>query len=117
MTTATLEQVHNQKSHRLDATMIARLFGLTLKDLAGVISASPDSLRRRPDGPSFQSGLGHIAAAYDELSEILSDSAIKSWMRHPLRGLANKTPLAYATEHGPDVLEALTKEVTSGGYG
>lgn len=116
-TAASLEKVHNPRTHRLDAKEIAPLFGVTIRTLAKMISANEVTVRTRSDSPRLQPQLQKLVVVYDTLGEMMPVDGIAKWMHHPLRSLGGLTAIQLAEEHGVDSLQALVDEMLGGGYG
>ncbi len=114
---ATLDRVHNARSHRLDAKEIAPLFGVNLRTLAMMIGANANTVRTRSDSTTLQSGLKEAVIAYEALSEIFpEDATIARWMHHPLRSLDGITPIELAQKHGIAALREHVETMAAGNY-
>ena len=115
-TAASLEKVHNPRTHRLDAKELAPLFGVTIRTLAKMIKANETTVRTRSDSPALQAPLQKLVFIYDTLSEMLPVEGIPNWMHHPLRTLGGITPIELAETHSVDNLRQLVEEMFAGGY-
>ena len=117
-TAATLDRVHNARSHRLDAKAIAPLFGVNLRTFATMIGANANTVRTRSDSVSLQGTLKDAVVTYDTLSEMFPlDETIARWMHHPLRSLDGKrTPIELAEREGIGALRELVESMFAGNY-
>lgn len=116
MTTAVLAQLHDAKTHRLDARRIARLFGLSYRELGRAIRESENTVKAPRTSAKLQPKLQQLALAYEQLQTMIPAEYIPTWMRHPIKRLQGQTPLAYFLKSGLDGFTALTEEIDTGTY-
>jgi hypothetical protein len=118
MTTALLERLHTA-SHNLDAAKVAKLMGVSLKDIATTIGVKYPTLKARTDAPIAQPGLQKLVDAWEMLDNLFAghEDHIRAWIRHPLRRFRGETALWLMREHGADSFQALVEEMAFGTNG
>lgn len=116
ITAERLEQLHDPKSHRLSAAGFCTIFGLSLREFARAIDESESTVKNDPDSPKLQPKLNSLALAYENLHTTYSDQHIPKWMRHPMKRLEGRTPLAYMSEFGVEPFFQLTEEIAGDTY-
>ena len=86
---------HSRESGRYDAKAIAQLLGLSVSDVAKIIRERPDSVRRRPDARSYQTGLGDLARLIGWLGRVFKDNAtMRMWLNASNDELGGRSPLS-----------------------
>jgi len=113
----TIDRVHNETSHRLDARLIAELYGAKLKDLAQWTRVSYETLRKKSDSDLAQTQLRMLVNAWELLATIFeSEASIRNWLNHPIRRLQGQTPIWLLVTEGADAFEGLAEEIINGAF-
>ncbi len=113
----TIDRVHNETSHRLDARRIAELYGAPLKDLSKWTRLSYETIRKKPDSDLAQASLLKLVNAWEMLATIFeNESRIRNWLNHPTRRFRGKTPLWLLETEGVDAFEGFAEELTNGAF-
>lgn len=113
--TPTLERVHHE-SGRIDARKVARLYDLTLPQLAAVIEQSYETLRKRPDRDEAQPKLAILVHAWNELGDMLPEASISPWLHHPLPRDGRRPIDILRGSEGINEFRELVDSMHAGGY-
>jgi putative toxin-antitoxin system antitoxin component (TIGR02293 family) len=101
---------------------LAKRFGITLEDMAGLLRLNSRTLQRRLDhgalGLSESERLWELSRLYHRAVEVLeSEAAAVNWFKNPIQALGWATPLAYArTVVGLRELENVLGRIEHGVY-
>ena len=90
-----LNELRNKKTGRLDATLIAKAFGLSVAELGRSIDRSRASIHKTPDAASLQKPLyafERIASAIKHMTGSLQ-LGLKIWLNAPNETFANELPV------------------------
>jgi Protein of unknown function (DUF2384) len=84
----------NPKSQRLDLKRVAKLFGLTVRRLAGIISVPPSTADKTPDSKVIHEKLLPFERIARGLAELDDDQdTFRRWLNTPNPELSDLTPL------------------------
>ena len=112
-----MQLVHDERSHRLNARQIAKLYGLPLATCARAIGFTPENLRSHPDAVKAQGALAELVHAWNILSEIFpGEGAVQKWLYHPNRRLQGQTPMQLLQTRGLPAFTSLNGELDEGLY-
>jgi hypothetical protein len=91
----TLPELRNEKTGRLDASLIAKTFGLSLADVARSIKRTRASVHKTPDAASLQENLyafERIASAIKHMTGSLQPG-VKLWLNAPNKAFPKELPV------------------------
>lgn len=77
----------------LSAARIAKVFGVSLSQLAGCLGRSKQAVSKTPDADSLQEALGYLERVARLRLVAGSDAEFRKWLRMPNDTLGNRTPL------------------------
>lgn len=118
MTAIMQKAAHNENSHRLDARGIAKLYAVSLVDIAKAIHANPDTLRKNSDSVNIQDELATLLYCFDRLYEVLAndENAVRRWLHYPNRGLDGDRPIALLKRGRLGDLKSVVAQMDMSGY-
>lgn len=110
---AELYKFHDPESERHDAKRIAKLFGVSLRDMSAWTGIGFYVLQAETDAMGIQERLMPLAASWDRLERVLPDrKTIRRWMRHPIHGVR---PISLPTyPDGIPAFEAFVEQFVRG---
>jgi DNA-binding response OmpR family regulator len=91
----TMPELRNKKTGRLDASLIAQNFGLSLADVARSVNRTKASVHKTPDAASLQANLyafERIASAIKHMTGSLK-RGLKLWLNAPNNAFPNELPV------------------------
>lgn len=111
-------KIHHPRSQRLDARLLATLFGIPLIRLADAIGRNYATLRKSPDSSTIQESLAQLFRIWDAVYETLNEDedAVRRWFHRPNRGMSRERPLDLLVPKRLDELEEATKGIRYGEY-
>lgn len=116
MTTATLERVHSATG-RIDARLVAELYGISLAALADVLGEKYETLRKQPARDAAQVDLSRLVFAWNELQGVLADDDhIRRWLHHPLPRDGRRPLDILLSDHGVESYLALVGQLANNLY-
>lgn len=77
----------------LSAVRVAKLYGISLSQLAGWLGRTKQGLSKTPDADSLQSALGYFERVARLCAVVRDDAEFRKWLRMPNDTLGNRTPL------------------------
>lgn len=77
----------------LSAERVARLYGLSLSQLAGWLGRTKQSLSKTPDADSLQNALSYFERVARLRAVTESDAEFRKWLRMPNETLGDRAPL------------------------
>ncbi len=77
----------------LSAERVAKLYGVSLSELAGWLKRSRQTVSKTPDADSLQSVLGFFERVARLRAVVKSDEAFRKWLRTPQDSLDDEPPL------------------------
>ena len=77
----------------LSAERVAKLFGISLSQLAGWLGRSKQTVSKTPDADSLQNALGYFERVARLRLAMESDAEIRKWLRMPHPDIDGKSPL------------------------
>jgi hypothetical protein len=77
----------------LSAELIAKLYGISLSQLANWLGRTKQALSKTPDADSLQSALGYFERVARLRVVTENDAEFRKWLRMPNDTLGNRTPL------------------------
>jgi len=90
---STVDQLRNDQG-RLDAKLVADLFGLTLTDVAANVGISRQALSKTPDSLSVQGALNQFERIARSLLTVTgTEKGLKTWLNAPNKRFDQHTPL------------------------
>jgi hypothetical protein len=76
---------HNPFSQRLDAKLVAKLYGVSVTRLAKWSGVKYNTVKKTPDSPTMQPALAKLVNAFEQLKRVLSTQrAVREWLNHPV---------------------------------
>jgi hypothetical protein len=111
----TVPELHDPTSGRIDATRVARFFGLSLSSLAKALDRSPQTLHKTPDAPRLQAALAPLARIATSLVTLFgtADKA-RVWMNAPHPDLDGVAPLDLVKANKAGVVADLLEDALLG---
>jgi len=107
-------QILRASNGRLDAKKIAKVFGMSLSELAGQINVSKQSMSKTPDSLALQPKLRE----YERIARLrteLSDVEFKIWLNTPNDNLEDgDAPIGYLKEGASASLAAFAENMMTG---
>jgi hypothetical protein len=82
---------------RLSAEAVAKLYGISVAQLAAWLGRSRQTVSRTPDADSIQDQLGFFERVA-RLLTVLAESDFRRWLRMPNPNLSNETPLSWVMQ-------------------
>jgi hypothetical protein len=77
--------VHNPMSQRLDAKLIARLYGVSVSRLAKWLDVKYNTIKKTSDSLTIQPALAKLVDAFEQLQvALVTQRAVREWLNHPL---------------------------------
>ncbi len=111
----TIRETHNPISGRYDASRIADRLGISTTHVARIIQRNEGAVRKRPDAPAYQDGLGHLVRFLKRLDGALhSAEHTRIWLNTPNEGLRNATPMRYLLDGHLTAVEHLVNAALTG---
>ena len=101
------------KSGRLQASKVARTFGLAVADLANLMGRARQTVSKTPDAPALQESLGRFERIA-RLRAVLPEAQFRAWLNHENRELGRKTPIAAIRAGRADVVASLADDMLTG---
>jgi DNA-binding NarL/FixJ family response regulator len=90
----TLPELHDRKTGRIDAALVATYLGVPLKELAGALGMNYTTVHKTPASESAQVALRRLKRTLELLTDTLKDEArIRAWLHTPRPELENASPL------------------------
>jgi len=77
----------------ISAERVAKLYGVSLSELAGWLGRSRQAVTKTPDADSLQPGLGFFERVARLRVVLKDDAAFRKWLRTPHELLENESPL------------------------
>ena len=77
----------------LSAERVARLYGISLSQLAGWLGRTRQGLSKTPDADSLQNSLGYFERVARLRLMAENDAEFRKWLRMPNHTFGNRTPL------------------------
>lgn len=107
--------LHNPKTARIDAKLIAGFFQLPLAKIAKSLNSSPKTVHKTPDAVSLQEGLSvllRIACALMDMFGLENDARV--WLNTPCSGLDNTPPMEFIKQGQSEVIADLLEDLLLG---
>jgi antitoxin Xre/MbcA/ParS-like protein len=98
---------------KLSAEAIARLYGISVAQLANWLGRSRQTVSRTPDAESLQDKLGFFERVA-RLLAVLNEEDFRRWLRMPNPNLNNETPLSWLASKRWQPLADLTDDMLTG---
>ena len=117
--TSTLERtIHNERTHRLDARGVAKLYGVKLPVVAKAIGANADALRKHPDSGPVQDRLAILVDCFARIYDVMAqdENAVRRWLNRPNRGLDGTRPLALLETGRLAELKAIAAQIETASF-
>ncbi len=110
--------VHNEDSARLDARGVAKLYDVTLVDIANAIGKSEDTVRKNSDSAPIQEKLGILVDCFARVYDLMQhdERAVRRWMHRPNRGLDGERPIALLQSGRLAELRATVRQMETASY-
>jgi hypothetical protein len=110
--------VHNPKSARLDARGVAKLYDVTLIDIAKAIGKNEDTVRKNPDSHPVQENLGILVDSFGRLYDLMQhdEVAVRRWLHRPNRGLEGERPIALLQSGRLGEFRSTVREMEAASY-
>jgi uncharacterized protein (DUF2384 family) len=80
---------------KLSAERIAKLYGITLSQLAGWVGRTKQAVSKTPDADSLQDALSYFERVARLRLVTKSDAGFRKWLRRPHELLDQKSPLEW----------------------
>lgn len=107
--------LHHHESGRLDASLVARFMGISLKTMAEALGRSYRAVHKTPHSVSLQSDLQILRRIVELLLSLVgSRQAACAWLNTPSPDLAGETPLGLIKSGRADSVRDLLENVASG---
>jgi hypothetical protein len=118
MTEILEETVHNPSSARLDARGVAKLYDVTLVDIAKAIGKSEDTVRKNPDSHPIQDSLGILVDSFGRLYDLMQhdERAVRRWLHRPNRGLDGERPIVLLQNGRLGEFRSTVRQMETAGY-
>ncbi len=112
-----LPSLRNSNSGRLDAELIAKAFGLTLKDMAKAIDKPYTSVHKTTDSQSIQELLlpfERVASALNSITDGKLELALKIWLNAPNKAFPTHIPIDLVKQGRINILADSLEDVLLG---
>jgi hypothetical protein len=118
MTTTLERAIHNEKTQRLDARGVAKLYDVPLVVVASAIGVKADALRKHPDSRPIQDRLGLLVDCFSRIYDVMAqdEKAVRRWLNRPNRGLDGTRPLALLEAGRISELRAMVAQMETGSF-
>lgn len=100
-------------SGRLSAQRVAKVFGLSVAELAKLLGRSRQAVSKTDDAESIQPGLAPFARCA-RLLAVLPSEDFRAWLHLPNEQLEGQTPSAIIREGGVETVAELAEDMLSG---
>jgi len=101
----------------LSAARVAKVFGVSLGQLAGWLGRTKQALSKTPDADSLQEALGYFERVARLRMITNGDPNFRKWLRIPHELLDNAPPLKLLAKHEWQVLADYVEDILSGSPG
>jgi len=110
-----LQELHDGKSGRLDATRFAEYLDLPLKRLAEAMGKNYSAIHKTPASPDVQPFLQSVKTSLVVLEDVLGNrSAVLVWLNHPHPDLGQRTPLDVILQGHPNAVKNMLQAAVMG---
>ena len=97
----------------LSAQLIARVYGVSLSQLAGWLGRSRQAMTKTPDADSIQDELGFFERVA-RLRAVIPDEEFRKWLRMPTESLDGRCPLDLLAEGTRQPVADLVDDMLTG---
>ncbi len=112
---STVEQLHNKKSGRLDASLISDVFGISVADVARCANRDDRTVRRTADAPAIQKGLHHFERIASGLVKLTGSlDTLKIWLNAPNPRFENNPPVTFLQKGKAEFLADIVDDALMG---
>ncbi len=101
----------------LSAARVARVFGVSLSQLAGWLGRTKQAISKTPDADSLQEPLGHLGRVARLRMITHGDAEFRKWLRAPHELLDNAPPLDLLARREWQVLADYVEDILTGNPG
>jgi hypothetical protein len=113
--TVTLEGLHDPRSGRIDASLVADFLGVPLSQVAVALNASYPAVHKTPDASSLQRRLALWKRAIELVSHVMRDRReALVWWNSPHPDLGLETPLQVGLAGHVDAVVTLVENALAG---
>lgn len=113
--TATLPELHDPATGRIDAARVAAYLHVPLTQLAAALGKKYPTVYKTPAAPSLQAGLAPIKRSLEILEQVIVDRpTILAWLNSPHPDLGMRTPMCVILEGHGDALETILENALMG---
>jgi hypothetical protein len=98
----------------LSASAMARVFGISLNALAGLLGRTRQALSKTPDADSLQTELGFFERVARLRIALRDDAEFRQWLRLPHAELSGETPMRWMARKRWQALADLVDDMLTG---
>jgi hypothetical protein len=110
-----LQELHDERSGRLDAAKFAEYLDRPLKQIAEAMGKNYSALHKTPAAPDVQPFLQSVKTSLVILEDVLSNrSAVLAWLNNPHPDLGERTPLDVILQGYPDAVKHMLQAAIVG---
>ncbi len=107
--------LHNPKTARIDAKLIADFFQLPLAKIAKSLGSSPKTVHKTPDAVSLQKGLSVLLRIACALMDLFgSENDARVWLNTPRSDLDKTPPMEFIKQGQSEVIADLLEDLLLG---
>jgi len=110
-----LQELHDERSGRLDAAKFAEYLDRPLKQMADAMGKSYSAVHKTPAAPDVQPFLQSIKTSLVILEDVLGNrSAVLAWLNSPHPDLGHKTPIDVILQGHPNAVKSMLQAAIIG---
>lgn len=110
-----LQELHDERSGRLDAAKFAEYLDRPLKQIAEAMGKKYSALHKTPAAPDVQPFLQSVKTSLVILEDVLSKRpAVLAWLNNPHPDLGGRTPLDVILLGSPDAVKHMLQAAIIG---
>lgn len=110
-----LPETRSQETGKLDARRLAKVFGLSMKELSQVLGREQSGVGKHPTSQSLQEPLEELEILGLQLQNVFGDLGTgRMWMRAPNPVLAGEAPIIYLLGQQPQAVARLLQMAETG---
>jgi len=111
----TLSELHDSRSGRIDAELVAHYMNIPLIKLSEAIGVKYTTVQKTPDAPALQEVLTPIKRSLEILIEVFRNkSDVLTWLNNPHPDLGLRSPIQVISEGQADAVRTMLENAIAG---
>lgn len=110
-----VSEFHDRRTGRLDATRVARAYGVSLSALARALSVTQSALSKRSTAAAAQAGLRELEFAWAALIDaVKSPDRVRAWLHSPRPDLNSRPPITLLLKGSAEAFANYVRSMVAG---